>query len=301
MKAKAMWRLSIVAITSTSLIACGASVDEYKKFASAGKVYSNAVDSLLASSSRIFINANSEVLLRSDSQVPAVDAKRLSDISKIDDNWLVLIARMRKHNELLKRYFASLESLADSNAPEEARKATEGIFASLESVSTAIQGSPLITKSIGKALSVIPEIIISQQIKGALRGELQQRKESIYRELILQGFVLKLLTSQLQGDLGVIRNNRDERLIYKPYVSAVPIGNKDAWLDQRRDIRDLTLSVEAINTANQASEDFKQAFQLLLEDKFTVSRANAFLAEVDSLLKVAEGLKKSNQPKSGDY
>lgn len=294
MNTRALVRTSIIAIVSTSLIACGASVEEYKKFASAGKDYANALDSLLVSSGVIFVNANSEVLLQTDSQVPAVDSERFIKKNRTADEWLALIGRMRNHTNLLKRYFLTLETLADSNAPEEARKATEGIFTSLESASASIQASPIVSKSIGNALSTIPEIIISQQIKGALRSELQQRKSAIYRELVLQGFVLKLLTSQLKTDLGIIQNSRDTRNVYTPYVSASPIGNKDAWIDQRRDVRALTLSVEAIGSANQASEEFQKAFELLLEDKFTVSRANTLLAEVDSLLKIAEGLKKSN-------
>ncbi len=284
----------MVAIVSMALVACGASVDEYKKFASAGKDYATALDSLLVSSGGIFVNANSEVLLQSDSQIIALDSKRFISENQIADEWLVLIGRMRKHTNLLKRYFLTLESLASSTAPEEARKASEGIFISLESISASIQGSSIVSKSLGNALSTIPQIILSEQIKGALRSELQQRKNTIYRELLLQGFVLKLLTSQLRTDLGIIQNSRDTRNIYAPYISGNPISNKDAWVDQRRDVRTLTLSIEAIDSANKASEEFQKAFELLLEDKFTVSRANAFLAEVDSLLKLAEGIKKSN-------
>lgn len=294
MNTKALFRASMVAIVSMALVACGASVDEYKKFASAGKDYATALDSLLVSSGGIFVNANSEVLLQSDSQIIALDSKRFISENQIADEWLVLIGRMRKHTNLLKRYFLTLESLASSTAPEEARKASEGIFISLESISASIQGSSIVSKSLGNALSTIPQIILSEQIKGALRSELQQRKNTIYRELLLQGFVLKLLTSQLRTDLGIIQNSRDTRNIYAPYISGNPISNKDAWVDQRRDVRTLTLSIEAIDSANKASEEFQKAFELLLEDKFTVSRANAFLAEVDSLLKLAEGIKKSN-------
>lgn len=294
MNTKALFRASMVAIVSIALVACGASVDEYKKFASAGKDYATALDSLLVSSGGIFVNANSEVLLQSDSQIIALDSKRFISENQIADEWLVLIGRMRKHTNLLKRYFLTLESLASSTAPEEARKASEGIFISLESISASIQGSSIVSKSLGNALSTIPQIILSEQIKGALRSELQQRKNTIYRELLLQGFVLKLLTSQLRTDLGIIQNSRDTRNIYAPYISGNPISNKDAWVDQRRDVRTLTLSIEAIDSANKASEEFQKAFELLLEDKFTVSRANAFLAEVDSLLKLAEGIKKSN-------
>ncbi|MHC5771533.1 MAG: hypothetical protein ACYTXI_39480, partial [Nostoc sp.] len=157
---------------------------------------------------------------------------------------------------------------------------------------------PLISSQIGSALSPIPKIILSKKIKGALREELEQRKEAIYRELAIQEFVLKLLTIQLKGNLKIIQDNQEHRLVLSPYIAIEPVSNPDGWIAKRRNIRTMTLSMEALNNASQSSDEFKESFQLLLEDKFTIGRANALLSDINSLLNVAEELKQAtNKPK----
>lgn len=293
-------RTTAIALIGASLIGCGASLEEYQKFASAGKEYATALDTLLVISGNYFVDADSELLLRSDLQEPDIDAKNYSEITAIDEEWLVLVSQMRQHTDLLKRYFIALETLATSDAPESSGKATEKIFQGLNNVSLAIQASPRISNEVGSAISSIPKIILSQKIRGALREELEQRKEVIYRELAIQEYVLKFLTTQLQKNLKIIRDNQDNRLVLPPYAASNPINNPDEWIAQRRKIRTMTLSIEALNNASQASEEFKEAFQLLLEDKFTIGQANALLSDIESLLSVAEELKQqpNKQPES---
>ena len=294
MKYKLAIRASAIALIGASLAACDASHEEYQKFATAGKEYAIAIDTLLVTSADYFVDANSEILLRSDRQEPELDSRTYSETTATDDRWLVLIGRMRQHTILLRRYFIALENLATSDAPEQAQQATDNIFKQLNAVSTDIQGNPLVPNHIDSALSRIPQIILSEKIEGALREELEQRKESIYQELVTQELVLKLLTSQLQTNLRTIRDNQDNRLLLPPYAAREPITNSDEWILKRRNIRTMTVSIETLNNATQSSEEFKESFQLLLEDNFTTERANALLSDIDSLLNVAEELKKAN-------
>jgi hypothetical protein len=298
MKHQLAIRASLISLIGASLVSCGASLGEYQKFSNAGKEYATALDSLLVTSGNYFVDTNSEILLRSDLKDPIKDANNYRKLTENDDRWLVLIGQMRQHTNLLKRYFITLENLATSDAPERAQKATENIFNELNGVSINIQGNPLISGQIGSALSQIPKIILSGKIKGALRTELQQRKEAIYRELSIQEVVLKFLTVQLKSNLQIIRDNQDDRLVLSPYTATESVSNPDEWIAKRRSIRTMTLSMEALTNASQSSKEFKESFQLLLEDKFTIGRANALLSDIDSLLNVAEELKQAtNKPK----
>lgn len=298
MKIQVAIKTSIFTLIGISLVACGASLEEYQKFATAGQEYAIAIDTLLLTSGNYFVDANSEILLRTDLQEPEEDARNYSRITEKDEQWLVLIGRMRQHTNLLKRYFIALENLATSDAPAQAQQATNNIFNQLNAVSKTIQDSPLVSPELGSALSAIPQIILSQKIKGALREELEQRKEAIYRELALQELVFKLLTIQLQKNLQIIRDSQDSRLVLPPYAAPEPISNPEGWIVERRNIRMMTLSMEALNNASQSSEEFKKSFQLLLEDKFTIGRANALLSDINSLLNLAEELKRAiDKPK----
>ncbi len=194
----------------------------------------------------------------------------------------------------VKRIFA-LEDLATSNAPQEARKATDNIFKQLNGISNSIQANPRVGSI---PVPSIPEIILSQKIKGELRKELEARKEAIYREIALQEALLKLLTSQIKTDLKDIQNLKDERSVLPAFAAEQPIEKPDDWIIRRRQIRTMTLSVQGLDDATKATESFKESFKLLLEDRFTIGRANALLSEIESLINVSEDLKRSiNQNK----
>jgi hypothetical protein len=61
------------------------------------------------------------------------------------------------------------------------------------------------------------------------------------------------------------------------------------------------LSVKALEDATQATTEFKNSFELVLEDRFSTARANALLADIESLLTVAQELKTAfNQPSQGE-
>ncbi|MEH2215394.1 hypothetical protein [Nostoc sp.] len=291
-KYKFVIRASIISFLGASLVACGASLREYKKFANAGQEYAIALDTLLVTSGNYAVDADSEKLLRNRLEDTVKDREEMYvDMTKKDKQWLILIGQMRQHTDLLKRYFIALENLATSDAPTQAQEVTEDIFTQLNNVSANIQGNPLVSEETGSALSEIPKIILSNKIKGALRKELEQRKETIYRELAIQESVLELLTIQLQSSLKTIQDNQENRLLFKPYTAADSISDPDEWIEKRRDILTITLSIEALNNASESAKDFKEAFKLLLEDKFTIARANELLSDINSLVHVAEEIK----------
>ncbi len=290
-KSKFVIRASIISLIGASLVACGASLREYEKFAKAGQEYAAALDTLLVASGNYAVDANSETLLRNRLEDVKKRQEYYMNFTKKDKDWLILIGRMRQHTDLLQRYFIALENLATSDAPTQAQEVTEDIFTQLNNVSTDIRGNSVFSKKTGSVLSEIPKIILSNKIKGALRKELEQRKETIYRELAIQESVLKLLTIELTEDLKNIQNNQEDRLLFTPYTAADPISDPDAWIERRRDILTMTLSIEALNNASESAKDFKEAFKLLLEDKFTIARANELLSDINSLVNVAEEIK----------
>ena len=293
MKTSAVIKTSIITIIGTILVACGASLEEYQKFAKSGQEYATALDSLLVISGNYFVDANSENLIANDLQNQDRDSSNYAEITKQDDEWLTLIAEMRQHNRLLKEYFFALEDLATSNSPQEARKATDNIFKQLNSISNIIQANPRVGSI---PVPSIPEIILSQKIKGELRKELEARKEAIYREIAIQEALLKLLTSQIKTDLKDIQNLKDERSVLPAFAAEQPIEKPDDWIIRRRQIRTMTLSIQGLDDAIKATESFKESFKLLLEDRFTIGRANALLSEIESLINVSEDLKRSINP-----
>ncbi|WP_196525353.1 hypothetical protein [Nostoc commune] len=176
-KSKLVIRASIISLIGASLVACGASLREYEKFADAGKKYADTLDTLLVTSGKYVVDASSEKLLRDRLEDTVKDdelenRQYYSDITEQDKKWLMLIGRMRQHTALLQRYFSALENLAISDDPTQAQEITEDIFTQLNNVSTNIQGNTLVSGKISSALSKIPQMILSNKIKGALKKEL---------------------------------------------------------------------------------------------------------------------------------
>ena len=302
MKYKLAIRASAIALIGASLAACDSSLEEYQKFATAGKEYAEALDTLLVTSGNYFVDAQSEKLLRNDlgDAKPREfnqDWERYEKSNKNAKEWLRLIEQMRQHTDLIEQYFISLENLATSNTPAQARQATERIFNELNLVSTKIQGETLVSQPIASALSQVTRIILSEKIEGALRKELEQRKEAIYQELAIQESVVQFLNSELEEDLEFIRENQEERWLLQPYAAPEPITNSDEWIVKRRSFLTTKTSLEALKDASRSSQKLRESFELLLEDKFTKERADALLSDTNSLLDVAEEIKKAtNKP-----
>ena len=302
MKYKLAIRASAIALIGAFLAACDAPLEEYQKFATAGKEYANALDTLLVTSGNYFVDAQSEQLLRDDSVFASLEESNKDRIDYMESNqsadrWLQLIGQMRQHTDLVEQYFMALENLATSNTPAEAKDATDNIFSQLNAVSTKIKVNPLVSEPIALVLSQGTQIVLSEKIEGALREELEQRKEAIYRELAIQESVLQFLSIQLENDLKIIQESQDHRLLLQPYVASEPITDPDEWIVKRRNFLTTKTSLEALDNASQASQKLRKSFELLLEDKFTVERADALLSDLNSLLDVAEELKKAtNKP-----
>lgn len=279
---------SLLIITVSS---CGATIDEYKQFAAAGKEYAAAVDSLLASSANSFLDSSSEYLLSADEQNASKDNERYKASRDTLEAYLKLIVLARRHTTLLYKYFRSMNDLATSDAPQKAQETSTRIFNELSETGQQIASMPSIASSSVEPITQIPALIVSAKIKGALRAELLARKDAIYKELLLQEATQKLLSQQIQSDLANIKSLREIRAVKGPYVSTKPIENPDKWIALRAEIGKFATTSEALNTASQTSKDLREAFVDLLDNKLTVARANALLTSIRDFAEVAESIK----------
>jgi hypothetical protein len=301
MRLRSIGKPLIITLISITISSCGASLAEYQRFANAGKSYAVAMDGLLATSGNLFVEANSEALIDNDLQDPAKDRLAYADANANVDAWLKLVGQARQHTDLLKRYFIALENLATSDSPQKSREATEKIFVQLNTVGALMQPSllanPLVSEEASKAYSTIPKLIIANKIRGNLRAEIETRKEAIFKELVTQDLIQKLLSRQIRKNLVLIQAIKDRRTVKKEYVATVPVLSPQAWIDQRSAIRRMTLSIDALDTASDASQRFKEAFVELVDDRLTIARANALLDDVEALLKTVKDLQTSTSPK----
>lgn len=290
--------LSLVALIATG---CGATSNEYKQFSKYGSNYADAIDELLAESSETYVTASSWRLYRNDTQNAGDDQSTYRSTRDNEKQWLNFIERMRTHTTLLKRYFESLESLAALNEEESDDNPAAEIFEQIYAISAQIKGDKIIANdSFKTALEPFTKIVIGEKITGALRRELQTRKEAIAKELILQELALKLISNQARSDLKDTQASMDWEYGEAPYVSETPINNPESWIIQRKKISKLTSTSESLKKAASTAEEFRESFQLILEGKFTLPRANSLINSINTLLDAATALKKADAKDTTD-
>ncbi|MBE8997325.1 hypothetical protein IQ274_03605 [Nostoc sp. LEGE 12447] len=267
------------------------STDEYKKFANAGSGYVNAVDKLLDAAGDIRIDTTSEQLLRNDRilNLTVDDYKKLADR---DDERLEVIRKLRKHNKLLGNYFQLLNELASSDAPTRAQGEIAGVVDNLNTIGKELQRSDLITNA--GLFQGIGNVVVSSQIRGALRDELEKRHRTILLELTIQKEMLKVLGDSISQDVKLIRIAREERFVIRPLIQDTTISEEDIWIETRRNLVKMEKRGQELQFASQTLGNYQEVFQAFYEGKLTLARVNNFLQEVDDFLQIVEADKKQS-------
>lgn len=277
------------ALAALFLCSCGApSNDDYARMAQAGDAYTGAMDKLLVSTRDLRIDATSEKILVNDTH-----SEQYIEDSKKDDDLIEVIGDLRAQNKFFGRYFNLLNELATSDAPSTASQAASGIGSNLESINTKIVGSKVASPNLPDLLGSITKLAVNLKIRDALRNELDARQVTIRKALRIQSELLKQLAIDAQTSLVEIKQLRSNRQVIRPLVEKTIASTGDAnnWVENRANIVKTRVSPQELDQASKASEELNQAFEDLLSDKLTIARIKNLLADIDSLLRIAESLK----------
>lgn len=280
--------LILVAVVATFLGGCR-STKEYQQLAKAGTEYTTAMDSLLTSAGNIKLNATSEQLL-SDDKINNVSESQYKNLSQPDLDRLTLLKQLRKHNQLLSRYFILLNEVATSSTPQDAQKEIGEVADNLSKIGNEIRLSHIVTDK--TVFQTGGNIIISSQIRGALRKELEKRKDTIEREFLTQKALLKMLGDSIKTDINITIHSQETRLVIRPLTAGNPIQDEDQWIANRRKILTMDTAVSELNASEGAADKFREIFKDFVEGKLNRERFNTLLSDIESFLTFAEQLKK---------
>jgi hypothetical protein len=279
--------VALVAVIATLASGCR-STEEYKRLADAGNKYTHAVNELLTTAGNIRLEASSEQILKDD-RLSNQSIDDYTQLSKLDDERLKILNDIRRHNLLLQAYFSKLHELANSNAPDEAKAEIEGISNNLNTIGQELRGSNLITNQ--GVFSSLASFVVTSQIRGALREELEKRTPEIILQLTLQQEMLNALRDSIQQDVKLIKLAREQRLIVRPLVQTDPISNEDEWIQTRKTILTMNRKIAELEAASAALGEFKEIFQAFVSGKLTSQRLNSVLKDIDSFLAQIESIK----------
>jgi len=277
------WSLIAVLLAATGC----ASTSEYAKFAQAGSAYASALDHVLIAAAQTSVDATSERLLQDDA-VSNQDLKSYRSLSDVDEERLVTIGKLRAHTHLLAAYFRLLGDFANTDASARAEAAVGAVVDSLSSLGGQLRARRSALNQ--ETLAGVTPLVVGAKVNAALKKELERRKETIRLELQTQEALLGELAAEIDHDVRVTRDAKEQRVVIAPLLEPKPIANASAWADNRRAILTSRSALDELANGKDAGTELRTTFEDLVSGKVTLGRIDALLASIDGLLSVAASL-----------
>ncbi|OKH55941.1 hypothetical protein NIES2101_01375 [Calothrix sp. HK-06] len=269
---------------------------EYKKLADAGNEYTNAVDKLLVAAIDIHLESTSRQLLDKMDRYDFDDSEDISKIrgrlikySQSDAEYLEAIRGLREHNKLLGDYFRQLNKLAASDASANlpgqlittannltrTGKELLGVLERNNATNTAKKPETSNSKKAG----LFPDINspVSSKITGALRSELEQRKDIIMSEIVIQKEMLQLIGDQMEQRAQTIRQIEQERILLAPLLvrqGKFSEQEQTEWIAMRKNLQTMYSTAEELSEASRTLGNLQAVFQGFIEGKSTLDKLN---------------------------
>jgi hypothetical protein len=291
MTMKKPFRQSVVTFVLIVAVTTGCrSTSEYKKLADAGNEYTNAVDKLLVVATNSYIEISSSQILDLASNYGGTDEVirrgRSETFKEINDQSIERIKiynAIREHNKLLGEYFQTLGKLADSKSST----TLQGKLITI--VSNLTTAGKIISNNLNNipALARITNSPVSSEFTGALRSEIEQRKDVILREIIIQKQILEQMGKLMEIDASYISGKQEANL--RNQLSRLDMSSDDEralWIENRRSFLTMDTTAKELREASKALSNFQAVFQAFIEGQ----------SNLDQLKNASKGLKAFSQP-----
>lgn len=141
------------------------------------------------------------------------------------------------------------------------------------------------------ALPQITDMVVDIKIKGALREELDMRQDVIRKQLVIQEFLLKRLRADITKALTDEVSIKENLFVKGPLLDKKPLAKTEEWVAKRHEvIYLLPITVAELDSAGEAAEKMKEAFEILLSGRDAMSRINSLVTDIESILAIADAV-----------
>ncbi len=261
---------------------------EYATFAQAGSEYAKAVDKLLVVAGQAQVDSSSWIFVSNKNTFGVVSEKSYNDLTDQDKKRLQIIRDLQIHTRLLGKYFDQLNYLAISDAPERTKNSIEGLITSMTELVPQLNAS---YPEVFNALPQISDMAVDMKIRGELREELNVRQNVIRRQLVIQERLLKRLRADITKALTDEASIKEDLFVKGPLLDKKPLVKMEEWVAKRHEvIYLLPITVAELESAGEAAEKMKEAFEILLSGKDAMSRINSLVKDIESILAIADAV-----------
>lgn len=277
-----LWPVMAIVVSMT-LGGC-ASRSAYVAFADSGVAFNNAMLWVSASSRRLTMDRESELLL---SQMPGRSpAQRRANLESADNSDQLAVQALNQldmSSRLMKSYFDALKSLASTNAPQQVGEELNTAATNLTNfVNTAGSGDGTEISAAAPAVSGLASGLAGFTVDAALKRELNSRVSVLERAFDLQEFALDELVSIVEENIDIIADKRQVRMVRTPYVSGRLTSTRaqNSWIESRADLALLPNKVDAISDAKKQVKTMRENFVKLRDGKITAAELDSFTSQL---------------------
>ena len=273
-----------------SMPACTtARVNQFKQFADAGQVYVEAIEALSREAANAAVDADSAALERVRLRLPSDErAEAVLEHDELVTTRVRILADLGRHARLLGAYFATLEALAESDAPRELGDATARLVQSMGVVNKRLRTARVGDAAIDSFSGAVVVISVANLQHAALQRELDARGQVIERELDMQQAAVMAITDQMKTDLEAVLMHREQIDVVEPYGATARLAR--IWTSRRREILTASASLATAEAGVRAAEHMKLSFEALVENRFGPAEYLALLADIDEVLTLIEAV-----------
>ncbi len=288
------WLLPTGMLLALTAAGCASTADlsRFDAFAQAGSQYVQAVDALLQQAGQIKVDTSSEGLLADRDTLAPVSRPVFLERDQADRGYLAELALLRRQVDLLGDYFAALDALATSNAPQAFGSTLSSTAGTLNTLSQELRGKSLAqSPAAAQALaSGVGSLIVRQAESRALEQELEQRKETIANVLLLHEALLGAIRDQTAASLAVTRNRDYEQRVVDPYEDAGTPLDATSWKQARFQGISPPDPVEQLTAAESAARSLRAAWTKLLTHQLGPADINAVTSDLQPILAALNAL-----------
>lgn len=265
----------------------GRRVNQFRDFAEAGRVYSEAVNELTKETGNAAIDADSAVLVAAREGLTREEREdRLNQHKESLQSLLAVLSDLRQHTMVLRRYFVSLGELAGEDIPTGISDRASELIGELQTISPRLASAKIggadVSSFVGHA---VPFVVGHFQAK-ALESHLKAHSATLERELEIHRAVVAALAASTEADLEAVLALDETETVARPYVlgESLPSG----WQEERRQSITAEATLSSVGQAVSAADELKRSFVSLVENDGTATSFSELFADINAVLDFIE-------------
>ena len=279
----------VALVTLVVLPACSA-VDKVGKadsLANAGIAFSDAVPAFIDESFVLAVTADSLTLMQTRPDL--TEDERSIGLQASDDALaarLTILRDLKRHALLLRSYFMAIKAITQSDAASGITEQTKTIVARLGELSPTIRDASIGGAPISDFIGPAVNIVVASYQNAVLRRELEERADTIERELALQQAALTAMRDQMIADKDLQVQIEERNPIFLTFVGNDPLPRN--WSDQRVAAFKRTIGFESYDAAAKAAGDLHDSWIAFAEDRLDEGTLLLLIHDVEALVQLSE-------------